>query len=352
MPKIAVIGAGWYAMIANLPSLNDYDGAELIAICDPDIERVEQAADEFGVSRRFTRIEDLIESGIADGVIVSVPHTAHYPVSRAALDAGLHVLVEKPMALHALDAWDMLHRAELQRRHLMVGQTFHFTSVAAAVRDSLPRIGELLHVVGTFASHTERLFRGAAAQADGRGGSYADPALVGGGQGHSQVSHLAGMVFWVTGLRALEVFAHMESRDLPVDLVDSISLRFEGGALGTLTATGTMPANHPPREEIVYYGTAGVIVQDLARAEARLLPADGPEELFTLAEGESRYPLGAPARAFADVIASRVDSTPGLALPAVYSVECLDAAYRSAALRRVISIAELDSTTGERHGFG
>lgn len=338
--RIAVIGAGWYARLANIPSLLDYDGADLVAICDTDENRARETATEFGIPRYFTDPAQLLHSGIADGVVVAVPHTVHYPVCRAALDAGLHALVEKPMTVTAADAWDLVRRAERADRHLMVGQTFHFTSVAGRVRAAMPRLGELLQVVGTFASHTERLFRGGSALPDGRGGTYADPKLAGGGQGHAQLSHLLGVVCWTTGLRAAEVFGYLDNRGLAVDLVDSINVRFAGGAQGSFTGTGTVPRDHPARENIVYYGTKGMLVYDLAAACAEVRLAGAETEHIGLSEGESPYPLGAPARAFVDLVAGRIDDTPGPATPAAYSVELLDAAYRSSASGRPVAVTD------------
>jgi hypothetical protein len=57
---------------------------------------------------------------------------------------------------------------------------------------------------------------------------------------HLQVTHLAGLMFWVTGLRPAEVFAFMESFDLKVDLVDAIAIRFDNGAVGTLASDGAI----------------------------------------------------------------------------------------------------------------
>lgn len=338
-PRIAVIGAGWYSTLANIPGLIDYSGADLVAICDTDSDRATETAEKFDIPHCFTDVAGLLASGLADGVIVTVPHTAHYPVCRAALDAGLHVMVEKPMTVTARDAWDLIERAA--GLHLMVGQTFNFTRVAAAVRAALPRIGGLVQVVGAFSSHTQRLFAGESAQPDGRGGSYADPRLAGGGQGHAQLTHLVGALCWTADMRATEVFAYFDNRGLAVDVVNSVSVRFAGGALGSLSGTGTMPRGQRPHEHLVYYGVDGVIRYDLAAAVAEIFLPGGETERIGLVPGESAYPIEAPARAFADLIAGRVTETAGPPVPAARSVELLDAAYASAAQGRPISISEL-----------
>lgn len=337
-PRIAVVGAGWYATLANIPGLIEYPGAELVAICDTDRGRAEETAEKFGIRHCFTDVDELLRSGLSDGVVVTVPHTAHYPVCRRALDAGVHVMVEKPMALTARAAWDLVDRAG--GLHLMVGQTFNFTTVAAWVRAAIPRIGELIQVVGAFSSHTQRLFAGESAQPDGRGGSYADPRLAGGGQGHTQLSHLVGAICWTANLRASEVFAYFDNRGLAVDVVNAVSVRFAGGALGSLSGTGTMPAGQQAHEHIVYYGTDGVIRYDLVAAAAEMLLPGGTVERVTLAPGESAYPIGAPVRAFADLIAGRVVETAGPCIPAAHSVALLDAAYSSAVQGKPVSVED------------
>lgn len=191
--RIAVVGAGWFARLAGIPAVARHPDAELVAVCDTDEHRARQTAEEFEIAHAFTSMDDLIAAQVTDGVIVAVSQTAHYAVCDQALDASLHVLVEKPMVLTAAQAWDLVEKARQRDRLLMVGETFHYSSVSRRIRETVRsgQIGRLLQIVGTFNSHTARLFAGGTALPDGRGGGYADPALAGGGQGHTQVSHLA-----------------------------------------------------------------------------------------------------------------------------------------------------------------
>jgi len=71
--------------------------------------------------------------------------------------------------------------------------------------------------------------------------SYADPAIVGGGEGHTQASHIIGTILWITGLRPISVFAYMNRLDVDVDVVDAVIIRFTGGALATVVANGLLP---------------------------------------------------------------------------------------------------------------
>ena len=97
----------------------------------------------------------------------------------------------------------------------------------------------------TVASSIARLLRGdngsdqnpAAYPVHGPGAVYSDPAMSGGGQGHLQITHSAGLLFFVTGLRVQHVLALMSNHGLPLDLVDVMLVAFEGGALGMVGGT-------------------------------------------------------------------------------------------------------------------
>lgn len=335
--RIALVGAGWFGRLAAVPAVLNHPDADLVAVCDRDRHRAQETADEFGIPQVFTDVGDLINAGLADGVVVAVTQTAHHRVCAQALGAGLHVLVEKPMVLSAPDAWELVDLAAARCLVLMVGETFHFTSVSQRVRDVVRsgRLGDLVQIAGTFNSHTAGLFAGATALPDGRGGGYADPALAGGGQGHTQVSHLAGLALWTCGESVDGVFAYLDKFGLQVDLVDAIVARLSGGGSLSLSATGTMPPGHPPRNRLEYYGTTGFLVHDLAAATAVVGLPDQPVEQFELEPGETTYPLEAPARQFVDLIngADVENLAPGES--AARAVELLDAAYRSAADARV-----------------
>jgi len=331
--RIAVVGAGWFARLAAIPALVAHPDADLVAVCDTDEARVRDTAQEYGVAHTFTSVADLVDADVADGVVVAVSQTAHYDVCAQALSAGLHVLVEKPMVLTAEHAWQLVDLARAGDRILMVGETFHYPSVSRRVREIVQsgRLGRLLQIAGTFNSHTAPLFAGGSAMPDGRGGGYADPALAGGGQGHTQISHLAGLAFWTTGEAVTEVFGYLDNAGLRVDLVDAIVARLAGGGSLALSATGTMPEGHPPRNRLEYYGSDGVLIHDLGKASASLALPREPAQTFELAEGEPGYPVQAPAREFVDLITGRTSDNSAPGDTAARSVELLDAAYRSAA---------------------
>lgn len=348
--KIGVVGAGWWATEHHIPSLIDCNRVDFVGIADPKPDKLNLAADHYDVEGRFPSHRELLAAPGLDGVVISIPHAYHYEVARDALDAGVNVLLEKPMVLKAEQAWDLVQRAGDKGLHLSIGYTFQHTRHALKAKEIVQsgRIGEIRFVSGLFASMVERYLRGVGNAYQGDFGypvtppedsTYSDPAISGGGQGHTQITHAMGMVFWVTELRATQVFAMMEGFDLPVDLVDAISYRLENGAIGSMAATGSVQPGQPPDQGIKYYGTKGLMRQDLVNGSLDIHYNDGSSETLTDLSTEELYPAHMPSRSFADLVLDGGQN----AAPAkfgAYTVEFLDAAYTSAASGQPTTIGQ------------
>lgn len=349
IPRIGVIGTGWWATQFHLPALAGYPGAELAAIADTDPEQLRAAAEAFGVESVHGSGDDLIASGDVDAVLIAVPHKWHYPLARAALDAGLHALVEKPLVIAAADAWDLVQRAERNGLHLMVGMTYQFTPHATACAEAVAEIGDLLHVSGLFASMVEAYYRGDVADyADvfnfpitgPQPDTYSDPEVAGGGQGYTQVSHAMGVVLSATGDRVSEVSAYMANHDLPVDLTDAVAFRTVSGATGTLSSTGSLQPGQPQQQEFRFYGSEGAVLQDLLAGTLEIhRNGRDPVVVPALADNEI-YPAHLPSQGFADLVAGH-GSNPAPGEVGAKVVEFLEACYVSTAQNRSVAIVDV-----------
>ena len=85
----------------HLPALKSHPQAELVAICGRNRDRAEEMAQKYAIPQVFTGYNELINESDVDALIVAPPADLHYPMTMAALDAGLHVICEKPVALRA-----------------------------------------------------------------------------------------------------------------------------------------------------------------------------------------------------------------------------------------------------------
>ena len=342
--RIAVVGTGWWATQAHLPALLGYDRAEVAGIADSSPERLAAAAKAYGIRQAYTSHRELLEAERPDAVIVATPHASHYAIARDALEAGASVLVEKPMTLDPDEALELVRLAEQRRVHLAVGYTWHFNSHAQAIRRLVGegRIGDLQLATILLASRVVELYRGQPERYRERFGypvtgpsptTYSDPAISGGGQGQLQLPHAAALLFWITGLQPRQVSAHMESFDLPVDLADAIAVRFAGGAVGTLTSVGSVRDKGRDLLELRLFGAAGAVVADFAAGTAEIRDGDGRVERLPRIGRRDVYPLHAPARHLADLVAGDAENQAPGALGAL-TVAFVSAAYRSAASGR------------------
>lgn len=331
-----MVGAGWWSSTAHLPALAADECCELVAVCDADATRAERAAERFGVRHAATELADLLTEVELDGVVVATPHTTHADLARTALRAGLHVLVEKPMTTAAADAWELVDLARARDLVLSVGVTYLYASTFANVsRFVTEEIGELVAVNAEFSSTTVGLF---AVTDDGdarddpsvpHGTTYSDPALSGGGQGQTQLTHLLGALMTTTGQQAVEVSALMDQRGLRVDVVDALAFRLSGGALATASSTGTTPPGVPVRHLLRYHGTEGMVEHDILNGRGRLHRRGGTVTMAEPAPTEPAYSLHAPARTFVRLLVEGGENpAPGGAAAA--SVALIDAAYRAA----------------------
>jgi len=144
--KLAVIGCGYWGQ--NLVrNFFEVDGAELTIACDTDekaLARVRRRFPTVGLSRS---VEEVLASPDVDAVAIATPVSTHYAYAQAALLAGKHVLVEKPMATSAALVQDLMETANHLDRKLMVDHTFLFTPAVRKMKQLIDagEVGDLLY---------------------------------------------------------------------------------------------------------------------------------------------------------------------------------------------------------------
>ncbi|MDI3281636.1 MAG: Gfo/Idh/MocA family oxidoreductase, partial [Bacillota bacterium] len=259
--------------------------AKLVAAADVVPAAAERVAGPFG-ARAYTDYRRLLEDPAVEAVIIATPSGLHARMAREALEAGKHVLVEKPLALSAQDAREVLRLAEAEG--LCVGTVhpnrYYPTSrmVYEAVRSG--RLGRLSHGVAAVRWNRNTAYYEDAPWRKDRGmdgGVLLNPAW-----------HALDLLLWFMG-PAVEACGMYATRihDIEADDVVVASLRFESGALGVVEAT----TNVYPRnleETISIFGESGTIVLGGSRIDAlRVWRMEGEEEDRVLAQwGERTAP--------------------------------------------------------------
>lgn len=340
---IAVIGAGWWTTMVHLPSLAAQPGARLVAVCDPSPDRRAAAAADFAIPKQVADLAHLLDDPEVEAVVVATPHTTHAPIVEACLTAGRHVLVEKPMATTAADAWKLVEVAQVSGRILAVGSTYHYSPTALRVRDAVRgEIGELASITAEFSSNTAGLFQGVGGSETKAGvphpATYSDP-VTGGGQAYTQLTHLVNAVLWAAGDQAAEVSAFTANRGLAVDVVDALAFRMTSGALGVAGSTGTTPGGAPPRHRIRFHGTRGVVEWDMLAADAWIHREDGSAEHVVNPSDLPPYPREEVAARFVAIIEGRA-ANPAPADIAAASVALTEAALTAARTGRATEVVQ------------
>ena len=121
--KIGIIGCGGIANGKHMPSLAKLDTVEMVAFCDIVEERAVKAREKFGTDAAavYTDYKDLLADESIDVVHVCTPNRMHSPITVDALEAGKHVMCEKPMAINSAEAKKMLDAAKRTGKKLTIG---------------------------------------------------------------------------------------------------------------------------------------------------------------------------------------------------------------------------------------
>ncbi len=124
--RVGVVGTSWYSDNFHLAKLKEHPGADLVAVCGRNRPRAEEMAAKHAIPQVFTDYQEMIARANLQALVVSSPDDLHYPITMAALDAGLHVLCEKPLALNSPHAKSMLDKAQAVGVKHMVSFTYRW----------------------------------------------------------------------------------------------------------------------------------------------------------------------------------------------------------------------------------
>lgn len=337
--RIAVVGAGWWSTYTHIPALQAHPDVAEIVLCDADAGKLAAAADAYAIEQRYTDVNTMLATTHLDGAIIATSHASHYALAKTCLAHNLPIMIEKPMTLYARDARDLVETAQARRLSLSIGYPYHLTAHVNRARQMIAA-GELgaIQLINCFmASHIINLLQGQDG-ADGKpshfpvhgpGTVYSQPHLSGGGQGHLQITHAAGLMFFVSGLRAQRVHALMHNHGLPLDLVDAMLVTFEGGALGTVSGTGNQGSASGGKVDLQIYCEQGSLAINVSTGTVVIHRRNQEPEVIQAA-ADDIYPRFATAHNLVDVILGKAaNGSPGEV--GWRTVELLDAAYQSAA---------------------
>jgi len=302
--RVGIIGTSWWVNWLYLPSLTNHQDVDLAAICGRDRSRAELLAAKYGINAVFTDHREMIAKGGLDAIAVVTPDDLHFEMTIAALDAGLHVLCEKPLARKAVEAEAMAQRAELANLCNMVMFTWrwqpNFALMKQLVQDGF--VGRIHHARFSFlgGSPGDKSYKW---RFDGRRSN----GVIG-----DIGSHMFDFARWYMGdidrlCAVLGVFNPREaSGDLapvPANDMASVQLRMKNGAnaLVELSQVAHL-GDGEARIGVELYGDAGTL-----EGETTFFGEDGGSRLRGIRVGETR-----PTDLYSKVFATEPADTPDL----------------------------------------
>jgi predicted dehydrogenase len=168
--RLALVGCGAIAQIAHLPALAKMKGVQVTALVDNDAPKARSLAERFGVRDIFDDLEELLDDGVADAVILATPNHLHEPHVLSALKAGVDVLCERPLALTARGVERVLAAAQKAGRRVLVGNNHRFRTDVQALAQfvSTGELGQLIGIrAGAYAPRAPEGWRQRRAEAGG-----------------------------------------------------------------------------------------------------------------------------------------------------------------------------------------
>ncbi|MFI5370045.1 MAG: Gfo/Idh/MocA family protein [Candidatus Eisenbacteria bacterium] len=146
--RIGLVGVGAAAQISHIPAFKKTEDVELTWLCDRDPEKVQRVAQKFGIPNASGRLDDLLADDTLDAIDICTPNFLHAPMAVAALDAGKHVICERPLARSAVEAAQMVKAAKKADRTLACAVQHRFRPDAQLLKKFVDKgdLGEVFQV--------------------------------------------------------------------------------------------------------------------------------------------------------------------------------------------------------------
>jgi UDP-N-acetylglucosamine 3-dehydrogenase len=317
--RFAVVGCGTAAVHIHLPLLRAA-GVDVTTFASRSRSSAEAARAAWSSGTVVDRWEDAVTRDDVDAVVITTPNAKHRDVAVAALRAGKHVLVDKPMARTIAEADEMIAAAETNDRVLVPFQNSRFMAPFAAAHDMVARgaIGEITGVRAAFGHGGPQAWAP-------RASWFFDKEQAGGGCLIDLGVHVIDLVRFVTRDDIVEVSAllngHPDGRAGGVEHDAQLLVRLARGAIGTIHASWS--SRPGPDHQLTLVGTDGTLHLD-SRTPLTHLALNGDRERVAL-PAEPGSPLDEFLAAVRGEHAPSVTSADGRAAVAV-----VEAAYRAA----------------------
>ncbi|MEZ4869798.1 MAG: Gfo/Idh/MocA family oxidoreductase [Caldilineaceae bacterium] len=257
---IGVIGGGGIAAEGHISGYQLDPRCEVVALWDTDAAKAQEQAQRLGVGAATicTSLAELLDRNDVQAVSICTPDHLHGGHAHAALRAGKHVLIEKPMTTTRADAAQLVQDVRETGLVGLVGQIVHFQPDYRAMVDAYRAgdLGEVWLVESDYISDMRRYY-GPTGQTPWRSDPRAPQDILLGGGCHSM-----GILMWAMQTQVQQVFAYANDKAEPMLNINDcylVSLRFQNGVVGKLIAASGNRGAAPTGGRLVMYGANGTL---------------------------------------------------------------------------------------------
>lgn len=254
-----VIGCGSIAEIAHFPSIKRTPEAELIACCDINEQRVKEVASKWGAKVWYTDYKEMFaKCDELSAVIIATPNNLHRNQAIAAAKAGIHVVVEKPLAVTNKEAWDIVDACKKYKVKLMVGCDRRFWTQNQWAKELIEQdvIGKVLMARASLHEHWH-LYQNNVAKTDFR--LHAD--IAGGAALPDTGAHAIDLLTWLVDSPVKRVVGVAKRLAMPESYTlcdDTVWVLMEHES-GTQSCVSCNRFSHAVSQVTELYGTEGTI---------------------------------------------------------------------------------------------
>lgn len=325
--RIAIAGAGYIANI-HAHAIQNQKDAELVAVVEKFPAKAIPFNKKFGLKRRYETVEDLVKAGEVDALVIGTPNFMHAPQALAALQAGVAVMVEKPMALNTTEAKRMIAANEKSGAKLMVAHCWRFDEDVLWLKKQSARLGQILRTKG-YGVHVNW----------GPSGWFTQKALAGGGALADMGIHALDTARFLLGdPQPDSVYAKVGTyyKDFDVDDTGTILVTWDNGATSYIESGWWQPYADGPEACTQLYGLKGFGQLFPTRLQLGRRSVD-PGFPFPRPEHCPQSMYDAQIAYFVDCIKKNRTPIPGGA-EGLVNMKIVDAAYKSSETGKAVKI--------------
>ncbi|MBI1930824.1 Gfo/Idh/MocA family oxidoreductase [Candidatus Poribacteria bacterium] len=327
--KLGLIGCGGHGRGNLAPAIRSHPYAQIIACVDVDESRAQKTATDLGVDHYFVDYNQMLQECEVDAVVIAVPHADILSVAKDSIDAGVHLFIEKPMALNAADAEKIVDLSKQKQVKVMVGYCQRYAAARMLMRQLLLEgvVGDVDLVIAG---------KGSAPLS----GWLATPPEGGGGQLLFLGVHLTDQILWMLNDCPKSVTGEIQFHPNGYDETSSVVMRFPQDILVSMSLSMNTAGG---LDFIEFFGSKGRIRADwpsnILYVRSDTIKAYQQPTTIQV-NGDNRMMYGSQMRAFVEALKME-SAVPIPAEDGVKVLQVIDAVFEANKLKRPVNLQRL-----------